>query len=96
MTCMTSILSIKQLGDYQVVCRLPANQAQSIGVIGPIGPDTSLIDIQSEVEKQGYGVERVERITKGKDKTPTLSVKIIFDSNEFPPHLNIGYQRFRV
>ena len=94
--CMTSILSIKQLGDYQVVCRLPANQAQSIGVIGPIGPDTLLIDIQSEVEKQGYGVDRVERITKGKDKTPTLSVKIIFNSNELPPHLNIGYQRFRV
>ena len=93
---ISKILAISKLGDYKVSCRLPTNKTQSIGVIGPIGLDTSLTDLKNSLINQNYEVSKIERIFKGKEKTATLSIKVFFDKNELPEHVYVGYQRFKV
>ena len=69
------ILETTKLGEFEVQCRLPSNKAKSIGVIGPIGTDTPLKEQHREISEQNECVIKVERIFKGKNKMPTLSVK---------------------
>ena len=93
---VTSILAITKLGEYDVICRLPDNKSKSIGVIGPIGVDTPLYDLQREIISENQNVEKIERIFKGKDRTPTMSIKVFFNQSDLPTHLVVFYQRFRV
>ena len=93
---VTSLLATTHLGNYEVSCRLPNSKSKSIGVIGPIGLDTPLNDLQGEIMNQNANVEKIERIFKGKEKTPTMSVKVTFTQTDLPKYLYFAYQRFKV
>ena len=93
---ISSLLAITKLGNYDVNCRLPNNKTKSIGVIGPIGIDTPINDLQEEILSQNCNVEKIERIFKGKDRTPTMSVKVVFTESELPMYLYVAFQRFKV
>ena len=90
------ILDLKGLGEFPVTCRLPLNKTVSYGVIGPIGLDTSMDELKHEILSQKLEFTSLERIYKGKDKTPTLFIKIAFNLESLPEFLKIGYQRHRV
>ena len=87
---------MKVLGDIPVTCRLPLNKTVSYGVIGPIGLDTAMDELKHELLSQNLDFSSLERINKGKDKTPTLFIKIAFNLDSLPDFLKIGYQRYRV
>ena len=77
--------------------RLPENQAKSIAVIDPIGLDTNLNSLKDEICAKYQDAFKIERIykVKGRDKEPTLCVKIYFDNPKFPDHIYLWYQRFK-
>ena len=93
---ISSLLEITHLGDYEVCCKLPSNKAKSIGVIGPIGIETPLNELQEEIINGSQDVDKIERIYKGKEKTPTMSVKVFFNKGDLPQHIHVAYQRFKV
>ena len=90
------ILNLSLLGDYQIKCRLPLNKTISYGVIGPIGIETSLVELKDELISQELNIDKITRIYKGKEKTPTVFTKVAFISENLPDFVKIGYQRFRV
>ena len=97
-TIIERVLNIKVLGGFPVICRLPLNQSESIGVIGPIGLDTNLKEMKDDLCLDYPNIMNIDRITKskGKIRSPTLSVKIMFNSEKLPDYLTFGFQRFKV
>ena len=52
---LEDLLKVSSLGTWKVSCRLPDNQAKIIGVIGPIGLETDIDELHSEIgEKYPY------------------------------------------
>ena len=93
-----NILNIKKLGNWPIKSRLPVNQSMVAGVIGPIGHDTDLTDLKTELNIEYPEIIKVERIfkNKGKEKIPTLCIKLTFDTDKLPDYIYLGYQRFKV
>ena len=89
-------LSLKTLGKFKITCRLPVALSKVYGVIGPIGFDTDLESLKEALTTQCDKIVKVDRIIKGKDKQPTLFVKIEFNQDSLPEHLKVGYQRYKV
>lgn len=93
---LNELLKISSIGDWKVKCKTPNSQQVSYGVIGPIGADTPENEITEELKVNGYNVKETKRLTKGKEKTPTLSVRITFNDPELPETVFCSYQRFKV
>ena len=89
-------LQLKKIGNYNVHCRLPVLNTKTYGVIGPVGLDTDLEALQTSLLPQCETIDKVERITKGKDKTNTVFLKITFNQPALPKFLYVGYQRLPV
>ena len=93
-------LALKEetIGQWKIKTRFPLNQAHSIGVIGPIGTDTSDEEIMEDLQQDYPEIFKAQRIFKykGKEKTPTLSVKLYFNTKELPEALYFAYRRFKV
>jgi len=94
--CVPELLSVNMIGSWNVKCRLPLNQTQSVGVIGPFGEDITDAELTSELSSAGYPKATAERIYKGKEKTKTAMFKVNFATNTLPPYIYLGYQRFKV
>ena len=95
-TDISKVLSVTKLGNYSVKCRLPVNHTKCQGVIGPVSLDTDMVELEEAIKSQSSAVEAVERIFKGRNKTPTVFIKISFVSAELPEYIIVGYQRFSV
>ena len=95
---LQNILSLKRLGEFSINCRLPLNHATTAGVIGPIGHETDLEELKKELNMDYPEISKVDRIfkSKGKEKTPTLCLKLTFDKEKLPEYLYFGYQRLKV
>ena len=90
------LLKVDSLGDWPVVCRLPRIFQRTRGVIGPIGLDSDMSDILSALVLSDSSVSEVIRLTKGKEKTPTLSVVVTFTGLVLPSRIKLFYQSFPV
>lgn len=90
-----NILELTQLGNWKIKCRLPRVQQSCRGVIGPIGIDTPDIEISNELSKYFKQNVAVQRITRGKEKNPTLSVKLTFEMDTLPEYVILFHQKFR-
>lgn len=93
---MEDILKINKLGSYDVKCRLPYSEQQVRGVIGPIGLETPTSDIKNELLKRHSNLTDVFRINRGKEKIPSLSVRLTFKGRDLPNEVFIGHQKFDV
>jgi hypothetical protein len=90
------LLDVTKLGNWQVKCRLPINQTQSVGVIGPFGEDTNGEELLECLVSDGYSVLSADRIVKGKSNIQTSMFKIVFLASSLPAYVYVGYQRFPV
>ena len=93
---LKTILTIEELNAYKVKARLPAEEQFVRGVIGPVGTDTPLDEIKDSLLTEFPDLTRVERILKGPNKVPTLSIKLTFSRTLLPSVVSLGYQRFPV
>lgn len=96
-TAMRGLLALNKLGPYTVQCSQPISHCEWKGVIGPIGvytPDEELLAALREQNE--VNITNVFRITKGKEKTPTLCMKLVFDSPVLPEYIHLNYQRLKV
>ena len=93
---LLKILSVVKLGEFRVKCRLPAEEQSIRGVIGPIGIDTPDTDIKRELLNQYDNLIDVQRICRGKEGIPTLSVKLTFSGATLPSEVDFCFQRFKV
>ena len=97
---LSKLLTTNRLGDWEVKCRLPVQEQTTRGVIGPIGIDTSEQDLKEALKVKDANIDiiDVKRISKGpgKERTPTLSVIVVFDGNIMPSCVYLYHQRFKV
>ena len=93
---LIQIKALTKLGNWDIKCRVPVSEQYSRGVIGPIGCDTPIEEIINELKLTVDNLTSVERIYKGKEKIPTVNVKLVFDSKEIPSHIFLYHQRFKV
>ena len=93
---IADIIKMTKLGPFSVSCRLPVSKTKCQGVIGPISLDSNISDLEQAIRSQSIDIDKVERILKGKDKTPTMYIKVSFSTEELPQYIKIGYQRFNV
>jgi len=94
---MDEILSIKTIGEYNVMCRRPFDKASLLyrdGVIGPIGLETNIQEIRDILAESGYEGVEVSRLMKG--KLPSLQLKVRFQADTLPEYVCIFYERFKV
>lgn len=93
---LKQLLAVKIIGDWNVKCKLPMAQRVTYGVIGPVGIETSDEDILEAIQKNYTEVSDAKRITKGNDKTKTLSIKLAFNGTCLPDKVCFMYQSFEV
>ena len=96
-----TILQITKLGEFDVKCSIPIGRSdnQHIGVIGPIGTETDLDELQEIIKFEGkYQIEKIQRILsfKSKERTPTNLLKIWINADQLPEYMYIMAERFRV
>lgn len=95
-TTIEDILSVGKIGDWTVKCKLPLAQTVTHGVIGPIGVETPDEKILESLKEKYDQVIEATRLTKGKEKTPTLCIKVTFIGKTLPDKVNLFYQVFKV
>ena len=93
---LNKLLTIDRLGEWQVKCRLPLMHQICRGVIGPIGIDSDLVELKAIFSENCKEITDIRRIYKGKDKVPTLSVMVTFQSGELPSYMHLYHERFPV
>jgi hypothetical protein len=95
---IVKLLEIKSLGTQPVKCTQPTSHWEVKGVISGIGLDVTEEEIIEAVNEQNIKIARAIRLNIGKEKTPSLSIKLIFVEGVkvVPDHIRIGYQRFSV
>lgn len=92
-----SLLSLKKLGTYTVQCTQPISRFEWKGVIGPVSVYTPAEELLAALREQNkINITHAFRITEGKERTPTLCMKLMFDSPVLPEHVHFNYQRFKV
>ena len=87
-----------KLGDFTIKCYLPMSQKVKLGIIGPIGLETDPEEIKEELIENGYPIMKVERLEIGpKDsKRKTKTMKIWFETNLLPEHVEFMWEIFKV
>jgi hypothetical protein len=91
------LLGITTLGPYQVKCYQPVSHSELRGVIGPVGTGNTEQEILEALQEQNdAGITHVFRLTKGKERQPTLNVKVVFSIPVLPKILVMNYERFKV
>ena len=90
------LLKLKQLGDWNINCRLPMSLSYSKGVIGPLGLQNTEEEIKNELKAKYDNIVTVKRITKGKENKPTVYIMVEFSTTELPDVLHAFYQQFKV
>jgi hypothetical protein len=93
------LIQMKTLGSYQIQVSQPTSHWEIKGIIGPIGTDTTMDEIIEDINEQNEKkITQAIRLTKGKEKEPSLSIKLIFDKKvkELPRRICMNYQSFPV
>lgn len=94
---MNRLLKITKLGEYNIECTQPSSHTEWKGVIGPIGIYTTEDEILTALKENNHNnITKVIRLNKGKEKQPSLSLKLIFNEPNIPEFVYINYQRFNV
>ena len=60
--------------------RLPISKTKCRGVTGPISLDSNISDLEQSIRSQSNDIDKVERIYKDEDKTPTMFIKVSFST----------------
>ena len=89
-----NLLKITELGTFKVECRIPRDRQMIRGVIGPIGLDTPLSEIKKELGNSFPNLIDVDRLNKGKEKQPTLSIRLTFKGDILPNNIILWSQKF--
>ena len=93
---LTEILKTNSIGEWQVKCRLPSSLQNIRGVIGPIGLESDLDEVKETLKVKTDTIIDIKRVYKGKEKNPTLNVRITFQSQDLPEYVYLFHQRFKV
>ena len=92
---LNDILNITSIGDWEVRCKIPQSLTRTYGVIGPIGLETPIEQIKEEIRCSEKVLE-IKRLTKGKEKIPTQSVRIAFEGSKLPENCILFYVRYPI
>lgn len=98
-TSISELLLIKKLGQYNITCTQPLSHSLVRGVIGPIGMETTMEELQESLgERENQKVTAAERMPKysGGKKESSLAVKLTFSTEVLPEFVYLGFLRFRV
>ena len=94
-----NLLEIKFLGIQPIKCYQPNSHWETKGVISGIGTEVTEEEIITAVNEQNEArVSQAIRLNTGKEKRPSVSIKLIFVEGvkKLPENIKIGYQRFPV
>jgi hypothetical protein len=96
---VAELILIKKLGPFDIACSQPLSHSLVRGVIGPIGMETTMEELQDELREQenqqGITAERLPKFSNGR-KEMSLAVKLTFGSQTLPDSVLIGYLNFKV
>jgi len=93
------LLEVTDLGQFTVKCYQPQAHSEIKGVISGIGLETDMTELMDSINEQNNSkVALAIRLNKGKEKTPSYSVKLIFSNctKKLPEYIYIYSQRFKV
>ena len=90
---LTDVLKVDKLGDWKVNCRLPLQEQNLRGVIGPVGLDTPVSELLEVLREKNENIKEIKRLTKGKDKTPTLYVMLVIEGSDLPEYAYIYHHQ---
>ena len=87
-----------KLGDYNSKCYLPFSRFIKIGVIGPVGLQTSNEEMTELLHEFGYLNSSASRLLTGpgKDKQKTKKMKIYLEAEELPEYIVLINKRFKI
>jgi hypothetical protein len=88
------LLSLTNICETDIQCKYPKSLVESKGVISGIHTDETMEDILGDLE--GQSVKEVRRLNRGKEKIPTKSLVLTFDTPHLPTKVTIGYQAYSV
>ena len=77
-----NFINMTKVGPFDVSCRLPISMTK--GVIVPISLNSNVSVLEQAIRSQSNDIDKVERIYKGKEKTPTMYIKVSFSTEELP------------
>lgn len=96
---INELVKTKKIGKWDVTCYQPGRDVICSGVIGPIGKETNLQELQDLMEAEGgkpiIGVTRLNQF-KGGHKQESLSIKVDFAGRVLPNKIIIGMISFSV
>ena len=91
---LKKVLSMEELGEWKVKCRLPRTEVVSIGTIGPISPDVSDEEMTEELKESYDNVIQAKRIKK-RNGDNTMVARIEF-MGPLPDYVKYAYRHYKV
>ena len=88
------LLSTTSICNVDVTCKT-GGPVSPRGVISGVMEDITETDLLKFLKKS-HKVSAVQRITSGRDKSPTTSVILSFSTQSLPAEVTLGYQVFKV
>jgi hypothetical protein len=96
---INNLLKVNKIGNYNVECTQPISHTQYLGVIKPIGQDTTVEEVMEALhikpEQNNIIAERITK-SKGTNKIPTLAIKLSFATKDIPEYVYLEGELFRV
>ena len=95
---LNKLVDIDKLGRWLVKCYIPNREKYKIGVISPVELDDDIGIIQTAIETQ-YNVANISRLNRKNHNgewVPSGTLKIVFEEEQLPQNLKIGYSFYKV
>ena len=96
---LQEILDIKLLGDWKIECYIPNRGRYTYGVIHPVDIETDLTALKAKITCENASIVKLERLMKrqeNKNVIPSESVRVIFDTQNLPSTIKVGYISYTV
>lgn len=93
------LISITELGDYNVTCQIPNSDKYIQGVISPIPTDISLDELREGINSENeITIVKIERLKRKVDTgwVDSQSVKITITNKILPSSVMVNYMKFNI
>ena len=88
---------VNKLGKYKIHCSQPVSHVEVKGMIGTIEIFNTEEEIKDLINEQnGVKVEKVIRINRGREKTPTTTIKLVYHTDSLPEIVKINWENFKI
>lgn len=91
-------INVKKIGDFDIECFIPGNNKIKVGIIGPIGLETTEEEFSDLLNLEGFQNIKVKRMIKGSGSNAikTKTMKLYFPAEALPDYIILMNERFKV